>query len=304
MKARVSDNRLWTLFWGAVFVALLVIIVPLLFVLSKPSEQGNSESQDPHLRIENGIIYLDDKEVYRFVPVEGGPAKLRGLYNVEIEGKDTDVYRYKNEYIDGFLIGDTPVTLELWNYVVGGDLPEDFSIVPGRYVSNILAEDWYRFINSLSEMTGRHFRLPTVDEWEFAARGGIHSSGFKYAGSDNIDEVAFYKDNYFQNPGNVFILGKMKKANELGLYDMSGGVLELTSSKMYDLGTDLSASYNQYLERIQRGETISEDDLLWILLNSNISMGGDFTKTAIECALDYVPTSGPFYTGARLIMEF
>lgn len=72
------------------------------------------------------------------------------------------------------------------------------------------------------------YRLPTMAEWEWAASGGVLSQGFKYSGSDNIDEVAWYGANSGGNPHQVASSGdeNKKKPNELGLYDMSGNYWE------------------------------------------------------------------------------
>ncbi|MBR4536352.1 MAG: formylglycine-generating enzyme family protein [Bacteroidales bacterium] len=89
---------------------------------------------------------------------------------------------------------------------------------PVLYVS---WNDAKEFCKWLSRKTGRTFRMPTEAEWEYAARGGNKSRGYKYAGSNSIGEVAWYGD-VNDNTHPV----KMKQANELGLYDMSGNVRE------------------------------------------------------------------------------
>ncbi len=75
-----------------------------------------------------------------------------------------------------------------------------------------------------------HFRLPLSDEWEFAARGGMKSKGFKYSGSNNIDEIAWHEDN---SKGKGKSIVAQKKPNELGIYDMCGNVCEWIGESTY-----------------------------------------------------------------------
>jgi formylglycine-generating enzyme required for sulfatase activity len=78
----------------------------------------------------------------------------------------------------------------------------------------------------LNSKTGKNYRLLTEAEWEFAARGGSSSNNFKYSGSNNIEDVAWYVKN--TSSKKIQITGQ-KKPNELGIYDMTGNVSEWCS---------------------------------------------------------------------------
>ena len=119
-----------------------------------------------------------------------------------------------------FSIGQTEVTQELWQAVMGSN-PSDFKGAK-RPVEQVSWEDCQNFIRELNSLTGRRFRLPTEAEWEYAARGGNKGNGHKYAGSSTVNDVAWYAINSGHQTHDV----ATKRANELGLYDMSGNVLE------------------------------------------------------------------------------
>ena len=91
-----------------------------------------------------------------------------------------------------------------------------------RPVENVNWEDCQTFISKLNRLTGRKFRLPTEAEWEFAARGGTQSNGYTYSGSNTVGDVAWYGENSSDQTHDV----ATKAPNELGIYDMSGNVLE------------------------------------------------------------------------------
>ena len=125
--------------------------------------------------------------------------------------------------LSGYYIGKTEVTQALWKAVMGSN-PSEFKgdDLPVERVS------WYdcqEFIRELNAMTGQNFRLPTEAEWEFACRGGNNSRGYKYSGSNYIDNVAWYDGNSEDKTHPV----ATKLPNELGIYDMTGNVWEWCS---------------------------------------------------------------------------
>lgn len=147
---------------------------------------------------------------------------------VEVEGGTFKSRHSRQVTLSPFAIGQTEVTQALWVAVMGSN-PSYFceeNNRPGditRPVEQVSWDDCQEFIARLNEMTGQKFRLPTEAEWEFAARGGNLSRGYKYAGSDNIDEVAWHRKNSGRQTHPVAEL----LPNELGLYDMSGNVEEI-----------------------------------------------------------------------------
>ena len=125
--------------------------------------------------------------------------------------------------LSDYYIGETEVTQELWEAVMGSN-PSYFKGNNQRPVESVSYNDCQKFIEKLNSLTGKKFRLPTEAEWEYAARGGKHSKDYvyKYSGSNNVDEVAWC----YGNSGSKTHPVKTKKANKLGLYDMSGNVYE------------------------------------------------------------------------------
>ena len=120
-----------------------------------------------------------------------------------------------------YYIGETEVTQELWKAVMGNN-PAKFK-GENCPIENVSFNDCVRFVEKLSQLTGRRFRLPTEAEWEYAARGGQRSKGYRYAGANDTTSVAWlYTDSLWVRHMPV----AAKRPNELGLYDMSGSVWE------------------------------------------------------------------------------
>ncbi len=122
--------------------------------------------------------------------------------------------------LSDYYIGKFEVTQELWEAVMGST-PSFFkgNKLP---VESVSWDDCQTFIRKLNSLTGKNFRLPTEAEWEYAARGGNRSRGYKYSGGNNISDVAWYDD----NSGSMTHAVGTKSPNELGIYDMSGNVSE------------------------------------------------------------------------------
>lgn len=116
----------------------------------------------------------------------------------------------------------------------------------GHYpVENLTYDEALEFVRRLSKMTNIKFDLPTEEEWEYAARGGQMSRHYRYAGSDNIDDVAWYRNNSERSTHPV---GE-KQPNELGIYDMCGNVWEWTKTPAHSYETDIEPSGNVFIRR-------------------------------------------------------
>lgn len=120
------------------------------------------------------------------------------------------------------------------------------SVDKGHYPAENLSLDEAReFVRRLSRMTNIEFDLPTEEEWEYAARGGQKSKHFRYAGSNNLDEVAWHRNNSERKTHPV---GE-KRPNELGLYDMCGNVWEWTRTPAHSYSTNIEPEGSVFIRR-------------------------------------------------------
>ena len=129
--------------------------------------------------------------------------------------------------LSSFYICKYEVTEALWTAVMGSN-PSKYPLGDNYPVEQVNWYDCQDFVEKLSELTGRHFRLPTEAEWEYAARGGKRSRGYRYSGSYNLDEIGWHVGNAHHYKREV----GTKKPNELGLYDMTGNVSEWCQDKL------------------------------------------------------------------------
>ncbi len=185
--------------------------------------------------------------------------------------------------VGNFYISKYEVTQRQWKLVMGSN-PSSFDDdeFPVEKVS------WYDvqvFISKLNEFTGKKYRLPTEEEWEFAARGGNKSQGYRYSGGNNIDKVAWYENNskYRTHPVGL------KSPNELDLYDMSGNVLEWCNS--------CYSSYSSSTQANPQGPSTGLDGVI---------RGGCWFAPARGCRVSFRYSSDPgvsyYYLGFRLCL--
>ena len=177
---------------------------------------GETRTFKPNLSLTvNGVSF-------EMVYVEGGSFDM-GATSEQGSDADSDEKPVHSVTLSDYYIGKCEVTQELWEAVMGSN-PSHFKGAQNP-VERVHWYDCQEFVIRLNSLTGRTFRLPTEAEWEYAARGGNKSRHYKYSGSDNIDEVAWYDGN---SGSSTHAVGT-KSPNELGIYDMSGNVLEWCS---------------------------------------------------------------------------
>ena len=227
---------------------------------------------------------------FKMIQVEGG------TFTMGASDDDTEAFNSERPAhqvtLSSFYIGETEVTQALWVAVMGnnGSNPSHFTGDLNRPVDQ---ESWYQcqdFITKLNQMTGKQFRLPTEAEWEYAARGGKKSKGYKYAGSNDINEVAWWG---YGMGGTCATYGTCPvasfKPNELGLYDMTGNVFEWCEDW-----------YGTYSSAPQTNPTGPETG------TNRIVRGGSWDFDAKFCRLsyrrDYAPNGGYVCNGLRLAM--
>ncbi|MDD6833509.1 MAG: SUMF1/EgtB/PvdO family nonheme iron enzyme [bacterium] len=221
---------------------------------------------------------------FDMVEVEGGTFTMGAT--AEQTGVFGDEKPTHQVTLPSYYIGKTEVTQELWQAVMGSN-PSNFT---GKNlpVEKVSWDDCKTFIAKLNALTGKNFRLPTEAEWEFAARGGNKSRGYKYCGSNTLSDVAWYVDNSDNKTHPV----AAKTPNELGIYDMSGNVLEWCNDWY-------SSSY--YTSESQTNPTGPDSG------SSRVRRGGSWNYSENTCRVSYRGNNTPSfrynYLGLRLCLS-
>ncbi len=211
---------------AVVFGVVIGVVVPEeVIVPSIREEQERIAEEQRKARKQQSGIYTANGVSFKMIAVQGGTYTMGATSEQDSDAWDHEKPAHK-ETVSDFMIGETPVTQELWQAVMGNN-PSYFTGDLQRPVEQVSWDDCQEFIRKLNQLTGQNFRLPSEAEWEYAARGGNRSNGYKYAGSNSVGTVAWYYD----NSGSTTHKVKTKQPNELGIYDMSGNVCEWCQDK-------------------------------------------------------------------------
>ncbi len=270
LASQFAEGNYWPVEFG------LKVVGSLVFGLTGEVLEG----AQPESR--NRLVQVGNVQ-FEMVYVEGGTFRMGAT---EEQGEDAfdrekPVHRVS---LSSYLIGKHEVTQALWEEVMGSN--PSLNKLGGDYpVECVSWNDCQEFIGKLNARTGMKFRLPTEAEWEYAARGGNRGKGYKYAGSNNLDEVGWYEDN---SDYHIHPVGR-KKPNELGLYDMSGNVLEWCQDW-----------YGDYTEEAQTNPAGPQSGK-W---GYRVLRGGCYCFNARYCRVSYRSDSDPGSRGDIIGLRF
>ena len=236
--------------------------------------------------------------VGNMVQVEGGRFQMGGTSEQGSDAYDSEKPVHEVTLSD-YYMGKYEVRQSEWEAVMGSN-PSYFK-GEDLPVEQVSWEDCHKFIRRLNALTGLNFKLPTEAQWEYAARGGRLSKGYKYSGSNNLGEVGWY----WENSGDRVLTGEWerekvdrnhcrthrvgeKQPNELGLYDMSGNVSEWCE--------DWYGSYSIISQRVSLGAVSGVN---------RVNRGGSWIIAVWYCRVSdrgsLAPGSSDFSLGLRLV---
>lgn len=275
-----KSTKKWWIIAACVAVAAVVGIVCAKFLsVGEDMEQKTEQKTESAPQLGSQTFTVNGVK-FTMVPVEGGTFTMGATSEQGSDAWDDEKPAHKVTLSD-YYIGQTEVTQALWKAVMGSN-PSD-SKGDNLPVEQVSWDDCQVFIQNLNQLTGKQFRLPTEAEWEYAARGGRKSRGYKYAGGNDIGLVAWYTGNSGDETHTV----ATKQANELGVYDMSGNVWEWCSDRYGD--------YQSSSQSDPQGPSSGSD---------RVYRGGGYYRDAVYCRVSYrigfTPDYRSFYLGLRL----
>ena len=281
LKVTFADYGIKSLAEGGTYTLTLV---DAYMLLQQSSQQDNTQTVVPDVQQPQPILPSQSAAqsesnpnvlpitvngiTFNMIKVDGGTFTMGATS--EQKNPDDDEKPTHQVTLSSYYIGESEMTQALWTAVMGNN--------PSRFkgdnlpVEQVLWEDCQTFIGKLNGLTGKSFRLPTEAEWEYAARGGNRSNHTQYSGGSMIDDVAWYEG----NSGNKTHSVKTKKPNELGLYDMSGNVLEWCQ--------DWYGSYGSNAQTNPTGPGSGSD---------RVSRGGSWNRSERRCRSSYRNYNSP-----------
>ena len=275
VENKIQNIKLYKNQIGILTISIIAIIaITFIYPKTEDTIKKNLHSGEIVAKIVNGVSF-------DMVSVTGGTFTM-GATSEQGSNADSDELPTHQVTLSDYMIGKTEVTQELWQAVMGSN--PSYSSGNNLPVESVSWDDCQEFIKKLNSLTGLNFRLPTEAEWEYAARGGNKSKGYKYSGSNDIGSVAWYTSNA---SGTKPVA--TKAPNELGLYDMSGNVYEWCS--------DWYGSYSSGSQTNPKGPSSG---------SGRVARGGSWRISASFCRVsnrdEGNPGSGGYFLGLRLAL--
>ena len=260
-------------FWlGLVGIVLIVAIVLLL----------KFKKQDQEIILPRNLTVDVNGVELEMVRIDGGRFIMGGTRD-DVKYEDNELPSHEVS-VDTFYMSKFEVTQKLWKAVMGYN-PSGF-VGDDLPVENVSWDDCQQFVSKLSLLTNHTFRLPTEAEWEYAAKGGPAQEDYLYAGSNELDSVAWAP---FNSNGSTHPVGS-KDSNTCGLYDMSGNVYEWCSDN-YDY-------YPSLPQDNPKGPTYGTNR---VFRGGSWRYADKFSRVTFRA---YTPASGRYPNlGLRLVME-
>lgn len=274
----------------SLFIIGFIVLIPSFCIAQGLIKRQQKDNQENNSRVQPSIIHDNDLGISMILVKKG---------SFMMGSNEKDKYSYPNNrpahkvtLTKDYYIGETEVTQKLWKKVMGKN-PSHFK-GDNLPVANVTYEEVLQFLKLLNAKYNKDktkpYRLPTEAEWEYAARGGHKMTNTIFAGSNDVTEVASTENlaTYKTDPP------KSHEPNELGIYDMSGNVAELTSDW-----------YTAYSSKSQIDPQFNDKSLS--IGDGHVYRGGCTARNASDCTVynrkDFF-SNREYYVGFRLCKDF